>query len=152
MENELDEDIKTNNLYFSVYLPEDKKEEYLILLRKCIKSKDVNDLIEGVNPLLTGLSPKTGNGRIENSHKTFGEGEFNRYYCRGVCLKAIEEGKTVVVYRARASIEPRSSSKHLLNKVFNPSVLIEDFRTKKRDSTSFMICLPNSGNSIQIKK
>jgi hypothetical protein len=42
------------------------------------------------------------------------EGDFNRYYMRGVALRAMEEGRDVVeVYRARLSLEPRQESAKL---------------------------------------
>ncbi|MFL5510189.1 MAG: hypothetical protein ACJ79J_11435, partial [Gemmatimonadaceae bacterium] len=39
------------------------------------------------------------------------EGDFNRYFMRGVALRAIEEGRQILeIYRARLSLEPRPES------------------------------------------
>lgn len=45
--------------------------------------------------------------------QTMAEGEFNVYYARGVCIRAIAEtgsDATVTIYRARESANARSAS------------------------------------------
>jgi hypothetical protein len=46
----------------------------------------------------------------ENAATTFAEGEFNAFYMRGICHRAIGEGHMVEVYRAKESSAPRKAS------------------------------------------
>lgn len=55
--------------------------------------------------------------------------EFNRYYMRGVCLRALAEGiDSVEVYRGRDSLEPRSASQALTGQRLSAAQLLEDLR------------------------
>ncbi len=45
---------------------------------------------------------------------TLAEGEFNRYYCRAVCRRAMDENSRVVVYRAKEVDNPRLSSERMI--------------------------------------
>lgn len=60
------------------------------------------------------------------------EGEFNRYYARGVCVRALAENgpkATVTIYRARESLNPRSESVVLIGTTPSAAALLEDLRT-----------------------
>ena len=62
--------------------------------------------------------------------ETLSEGEFNRFYCRGLCARAIEEGiKEVEVYRGKYVENPRTESQLKIGKRFDPSTLLNDLRT-----------------------
>ncbi len=56
--------------------------------------------------------PKTFRKRVPtNAAQTFAESEFNRFYLRGLCLRATAEGLPYVeVYRAKAVEDPRPES------------------------------------------
>lgn len=83
--------------------------------------------------------------------QTFAEGEFNRFYIRGVCLRAINEGREIEVYRARTSGSPRPESEALIGRKMNPSALLKDLRDNKGFETALGLPPgPNSGLSIKM--
>jgi hypothetical protein len=81
------------------------------------------------------------------------EGDFNRYYIRGLCVRAIERGVAQVeVYRAKAVHEPRPESEALIGKRFAPAELLTDLRTHMGDLHSVLGVPggPNSGISVRV--
>jgi hypothetical protein len=49
--------------------------------------------------------------------KTMAEGEFNRFYVRALCRRAIEDGiNGLIVYRAKAVVTPRPGSQQKLGR------------------------------------
>jgi hypothetical protein len=83
---------------------------------------------------------------------TLAEGEFNRYYVRGVCRRALEEGwRDVVVYRAKQPQRPRPQSEALLGLRLNARELLQELRERKDDSSHLVIPPgPNSGLSVRL--
>ena len=59
-----------------------------------------------------------------NAHNTLAEGEFNRFYLRGLCLEAIQQGKMIEVYRAKAVNQPRAVSQALIGTQLDPNQLL----------------------------
>jgi hypothetical protein len=83
-----------------------------------------------------------------NAAEVFAEGEFNRYYLRGLCLRAIEEGVMIEIYRARESITPRELSSGLIGKLIDPQSLLSDLRENTGVDTALGLPPgPNSGLS-----
>lgn len=87
-----------------------------------------------------------------NANVTLCEGEFNRYYIRGVCLKALEMGKDLVTaYRARHSTNPRSESIALEGRGIDAKRLLENLRANPGVDTAMGLPPgPNSGMSVKI--
>ena len=86
-----------------------------------------------------------------NAHLVLGQGQFNIYYMRGVCARAISEGlDEVEIYRAKQSYNPRRTSQWLIGKKINAVEFLNELRTvKDLGSTSLQIGLPNSGLSVR---
>jgi len=92
---------------------------------------------------------------------TFAEGEFNRYYIRGVCRLALQlhaAGKgsdDVVVYRARQSENPRPESVRLEGTRIKAIDLLRDLRENTAvDGVTTALGLPpgpNSGLSVRLE-
>ncbi len=80
------------------------------------------------------------------------EGEFNRFYIRAVCLKAINLNQELItVYRARESANPRSTSIELENTTFSAKDLLNDLRVNIGVDTAFGLPPgPNSGMSVKL--
>jgi hypothetical protein len=88
-----------------------------------------------------------------NAAETLAEGEFNRYYVRGVCRVAIADGMTEVeVYRAKAVQTPRSASQAKLGSRVDPQRLLDDLRRSSGtlDSALGIPAGPNSGLSVRL--
>lgn len=84
------------------------------------------------------------------AHWTLAQGEFNHFYIRGVCRRAVAEARVVRAYRARYSGEPRASSLAVDGTDFDPAVLLADTRARSFGSTSQGFPGPNSGMSVKL--
>jgi len=81
---------------------------------------------------------------------TLAEGEFNRWYIRGLCVRAIAEGiKSVIVYRARGSDNPRPESEALIGAKMDPGALLEDL-PKFQGKEPSLLPYVNSGLSVRL--
>jgi hypothetical protein len=83
---------------------------------------------------------------------TLSEGEFNRYYIRALCRRAIQDHiPFVVVYRAKPVVTPRPQSAEALETTLDPEVLLEDLRTHPGEASKLGVPGgPNSGLSIHL--
>jgi hypothetical protein len=87
----------------------------------------------------------------ETASQTFSEGEYNRFYIRGLCLRAIDEKKQICVYRARYSENPRAESEALVGQYFDSSKLLADLRNNIGIDTALGLPPgPNSGLTIEM--
>src|SRR5205807_180620 len=68
---------------------------------------------------------------------TLAEGEFNRYFLRGLCRLAQERGVvSLTVYRAKAVAQPRPESERLLGTPVNAERLLADLRANQGVDTA----------------
>jgi hypothetical protein len=87
--------------------------------------------------------------------ETLAEGEFNRFYCRGLCRAVLESDPVaeLEVYRAKAVANPRPESERLIGKKVKAAALLADLRTSIGVDTALGIPAgPNSGLSVRIPK
>ena len=81
------------------------------------------------------------------------EGEFNRFYIRGLCLRAIELGiGEVAVYRAKYVESPRPESDYLIGQRLPAASLLEDLRIHSGEEEPYLKVPggPNSGLSVHL--
>lgn len=82
------------------------------------------------------------------------EGEFNRYYLRGLCLRAKVEGKDVlIVYRGKHVVNPRPESEEKIGTSMPVDALLAMLRAN--DFVSIDACMgvpsgPNSGLTCRL--
>jgi len=87
-----------------------------------------------------------------NAHLILAEGEFNRFYIRALCRKAISKGKIIEVYRAKQVDNPRTESQVLIGKSLDPQKLLDDLRQHIGvDIILGVPAGPNSGLSVRLK-
>ena len=57
------------------------------------------------------------------------EGEYNRFYIRALCVRAIEDSAKLEIYRARSSNRPDPASENLIGGSPDAQALLEDLRS-----------------------
>ena len=84
--------------------------------------------------------------------ETLAEGEFNRFYARGLCRRAIEEGTSqLIVYRAKQVMNARSASQAKIGTKISAKELLQDLRTHPGVDTALGLPQgPNSGLSVKL--
>ena len=85
--------------------------------------------------------------------ETLAEREFNRFYIRAICRRAIVACVLhVIIYRAKPVNSPRSASQQNIGSTFDPSVLLEAIRgATQEDNTAVLGLLgPNSGLTVRL--
>ena len=155
---ELDADVASGAFHASERLRPSAIDEYKRLLRDAIRYYDDLWLEERSQPLLMDFevrqTPKGGETTAkipQMAPRMLAEGDFNRYYMRGVALRAIQEGKDVEVYRARLSIEPRADSAELEGHRVTPNELLDQLRgVTAFDPAAPRLGRVNSGLSVRL--
>ncbi len=84
--------------------------------------------------------------------ETLAEGEFNRFYIRGLCRRAIDANiPSLLVYRAKDVANPRSTSQDLIGTMVDAKTLLSDLRTHQGEEPQLkMPGGPNSGLSVRL--
>lgn len=161
MLSEVAADITANSLYFGRYLSEGGRIAYPEMLRAATQSGNDESLaLELAAPgiLMTTAPRRTPSGGVTSAKvrvdapQMLAEGEFNRFYLRGLCVRvlATKEGR-IEVYRARASSKPRPESEAMIGQFLDATTLLADLRTNAGVDTALGLPPgPNSGLSGQI--
>jgi len=161
MLRELEMDVTNGTLYRSKRLTSDGWGQYPTLLRAAIESGDDASLAQCLKSgrCLKRAEPKrTKTGRVSTADvpwtafETLAEGEFNRFYIRGVCRLALEEGiSELVIYRAKQVRSPRPQSQARIGKMVSPQALLDDLRVNKEVGPALGVPAgPNSGLSVRL--
>jgi hypothetical protein len=159
MMQEVELDISNGRLYFSKRFTPKGVQLYPKLLLEAVRLYDddwlANELnTQGCFSMGEVKHIKTGNITVAHTPFTAGEtlaeGEFNRFYMRGVCLRAMEDGVSeVIVYRGKAVVQQRPESQALIGKKIPASLLLEDLRCPLGAKTKYGLPSgPNSGITI----
>jgi len=155
---ELDADIANGAFHASERLRPTAVAEYQRLLRDAIRYYDDLWLEQKSQELLVDFevrqTPKGGETTAkipQMAPRMLAEGDFNRYYMRGVALRAIQEGKDVEVYRARLSLEPRADSAELEGHHVEARELLDQLRgVTAFDPAAPRLGRVNSGLSVRL--
>ncbi len=166
MLDELEHDVEQGSLYFSPRLSERGRRDYESLLRAAIESLNdvlLADALRVNHRIKDWESRHRPNGNVVEAKvpytaaDTLAEGEFNRYYVRGVCRRAMEAGlRDVVVYRAKQPHRPRPQSEAILGRRLNAQELLDQLRAgESQDRNEPMTQMvippgPNSGLSVKL--
>jgi hypothetical protein len=136
---ELDHDEQTGKQYVSSRLTASGQQQYFALLRDAITNHNDAWLAGEISrqSLLSSheerSKPKGGRTMAKvpyTAPQTLADGEFNRFYCRGVCARSIAEELTEVeVYRGQASAIPRPESEARIGKRLSARAVLLDLRT-----------------------
>lgn len=161
MLEEIELDIASGELYISPRLNEQGIMPYIGLLKEAAQ-KNSDDWLAGeirfgglLNQQERKRKPKGGYTWADvphTAHETMAEGEFNRFYIRGLCKRAIEAGiQELIIYRAKEVMHARSSSQALIGTRINAKALLDDLRTHIGETPALkMPGGPNSGLSVRL--
>jgi len=163
MNEEIERDIADGSIYISNRLNPSGCERWPELLKEAARSGTDDTLAASIirdgclKERVERRKPKGGMTMAAvpvTAHETMGEGEFNRYYTRGLCRRAIEEGLgELEVYRAKAVREPRPMSEAKIGMRVDPRVILEDLRqTQGVEPALGLPPGPNSGLTLRIPR
>jgi hypothetical protein len=155
---ELEHDLAAGTLYTGKYLTDFGVERYPMLLREAIEGGNDESLIAALSQpgifatMYQKRKPKGGFAPAKVPYTapvTLAEGEFNRFYIRGLCRRALASGgQEIEIYRARSSTEPRRESEAMIGKRLDPTTLLTDLREHTGVDTALGLPPgPNSGLS-----
>lgn len=158
---EIERDIADKTLYLSDNLTQQGQTDYPDLIRDAARSGSDVTLAATIQRRLNSHEKprKLQSGGFSkapvmrsNAHEMLAEGEFNRFYIRALCVRAIEDGLPgVTVYRAKAVENARSESQQKIGQLVPAEPLLRDLRTHPGVDTALGLPPgPNSGLSVQI--
>lgn len=159
MREEIELDENNGQLYFSKRLSQTGLQDYPDLLKTAVTNHDIAWLASQLKNkgCIKQMEEQTRNGVVHakkvphNAAESMAEGEFNRFYMRGLCRYALNSGVTALeVYRARISSSPRSESEQRVGEKVSPEVLLQDLRENIGANT--FLGIPggvNSGLSVR---
>ncbi|MDQ3949200.1 MAG: hypothetical protein M3282_02545 [Gemmatimonadota bacterium] len=156
---ELDQDLAEGAFHASERLRPSAVGDYPHLLHEALRYYDdlwleerVSDLLVDVETRRTRSGGQTMAKVPQMAGRMLAEHDFNRYYMRGVCLRAIEEGRQVVeVYRARLSLRPRPESADLEGRRLPAREVLDQLRGQTSDeSATAPLGRSNSGLSVRL--
>lgn len=153
---ELDSDLATNTLAYSRDFNTNGRGQYPTVIRASLTDGGVDTLAAALlpaffNPTRTDKNGKVTHLNLSDSAAKFAGGEFNRFYLRGVCLRADADGVVeLVVYRAKASAVPRPESEAMIDRRLPTGELLADLRANKGFGTYLGVPMgPHSGLSAR---
>lgn len=119
-------------------------DDYAALLRTAIATGSEVDLVAALKDC----------GRVEevpvDAARRLGRTEFNRYYIRGICLRANAHGtNSVVVYRAHGAAAPRSGSQDMVGREHSAPRILANIRGSQGMDTETGLGRVNSGISVR---
>ncbi|MHB8240944.1 MAG: hypothetical protein ACYDHN_03040 [Solirubrobacteraceae bacterium] len=155
---EMEHDLAANTLYTGKYLSSFGAERYPDLLRDALNEGTDDSLAAALaEPGLFEITyqkrkPSGGFAPAKVPHTapvTLAEGEFNRFYLRGLCQRVLADGgHEVEIYRARESLSPRLESEAMIGKHLDAASLLADLREHVGVDTALGLPPgPNSGLS-----
>ena len=153
-------DIASDKLYLSPRLSGNGLTEYPTLIQEAARGYDdewlANSLRDNGRLNLTEQR-RTKSGIVMakvpvTAPETLSEGEFNRFYARGLCRFALNSGiARLQVYRAKAVMVARSVSEAMIGTEIEAAALLEDLRTHQGVDTALGLPPgPNSGLSVKL--
>lgn len=157
---EIERDLASQTLYIGHRLTDEGAKEWPALLREAFESHDDEWLESALRT--RGLirateersKPKGGFTTVNvpvTAPATLAEGEFNRFYARGLCVHVLETGGAEVeVYRGKAVEKPRAESEAMIGRRLGAQDVLDDLRISPGVEPALGLPSgPNSGLTIR---
>jgi len=129
---EVDQAIQASQLHLSQRFTAHGSQLYPGLLREAVQTGDETSLALALQQqdCFAAQEPYgAGTRRVPTSAaRTFAEGQFNAFYMRGVCHRAIQVGVQVMVYRAKAVNKVQTSSPYREGQQLDPQQVLQLLR------------------------
>ena len=160
MVQELESDLSRNGLYVSLRLTPEAAKQWPSILREAVLHHDDSWLAETLRAsgALAAFEERHGqSGTVTTARipftapDTLAEGEFNRFYARGLCAQVLAAGGTEVeVYRGKEVQPPRPESQAMIGKHLLAVALLDDLRRSIGVDTAMRLPSgPNSGLTVR---
>ncbi|QXO11026.1 hypothetical protein pEaSNUABM54_00200 [Erwinia phage pEa_SNUABM_54] len=154
MVEEIENDIRRRGLYYSRRLSANGFNLWPDVLLDAAYGGDDETLTQTLldrQMLITTGTAVDGRVLGHGYAQTLAEGEFNRYYIRGICAAAVEgDIPFVTVYRAKRAWAPRPESDAMLGSRIDSLSLLNDLRNNVGRETQYGIPNgPNSGLTVE---
>lgn len=159
MNSEIKSDISKELLYYSKRFNENGHKLYPQLLFEAVESGNEESLAIALkeNNCFAGKEARNGKNGVtyakipETANQTLAESEFNRFYIRGLAMRSIASGQTLIIYRAKHSDNPRSESEMKIGTKVSAEKLLNDLRNSIGVDTALGLPAgPNSGLSVKL--
>lgn len=160
MVEEIEMDVASDKIYRSSYLGQRAQGNWPDLLRDAAATGNDDTLAAelrkpGMLNSTTQRKKPSGGYTIAKvpriAPEVLAEGEFNRYYVRGLCRRAIDTGiPRLEVYRAKAVMDPRPESEARIGHLIDPQAVLIDLRVSQGVETALGIP-PGPGSGITVK-
>ena len=164
MIEEIEMDIRSDKVYRSSYLTQSGQGDFPDLVLAAAKNGNDDSLATSLsgkfNRTTQRRKPK-GPGYYTaavpvNAAEVLAESEFNRYFVRGLCRRAIKfDIGRLQVYRAKAVAQPRLESESKIGLLVLPDVVLTDVRKSQEYGVETALGIPpgpGSGISLRIPK
>jgi hypothetical protein len=160
MVEEIDRDVAAGTLYLSAWLTDTGRTLWPQLLRDAASSHDdewLADQLRGRGLIKASTQVRTPSGGMA-TRRVPAEGpeimvhEFNIFYVRAVCRRAVEAGGAhPTVYRAKEVDNPRPESVRLIGTTIDPAATLADLReTHGKPPRLGFPAGPNTGLTIRL--
>ena len=139
MLEELDWSIEKDKVYYSAVFVPGVENDYLSLLRQAISEHDeewleqrlTEEYFKNTQERKTKKGVTQANVNKQDAAKRLAQNEFNKFYIRGVCRKALNHSnENVKIYRAKESSVKREESQKQIGEYVNANNLLENLRNE----------------------
>ncbi len=155
MLSEVDADIGADRLTMSKNFNSKGERAYPELLREAVRHGNDETLAAALTAVGSFLVlDKAGHHVRRDSAQMFTEGEFNRIYVRGLCLRAIADRvPELEIYRAKQVAAPEPVSEARIGAHVDPRSLLQDLRANVGTGPALGVPRgPNSGLSARLPR
>jgi hypothetical protein len=159
MIEEIEFDVAGGDMYVSRFLNETGARRWCALTEEAVRAGDDDSLARA---LASGCMASHYERRLPKSAgftmasvphiapQTLAEGQFNMYYMRALGRRAVAEGRSLMIYRAKERKEHRPGSDAMVGSTIDARLVLDELRRTKGVEPSIQIPMPNTGLSVQL--